>query len=76
MDGKSTSVSIRSILPGLPFSISHAFKPSATAATAQKTDQSYFHVQDHTYIQLQVLNFFPSKLQYSTKMKRSKYKSL
>ena len=33
IDGKSTSVSMRSILCGLPLSNSHAFKPSETAAT-------------------------------------------
>lgn len=34
IDGKSNSVNIRSILWGLPFKVSHAFRPSGTAATA------------------------------------------
>lgn len=35
IEGKSTSVNMRSMLCGLPFSISHAFKPSETAATVE-----------------------------------------
>jgi len=35
-EGKSTSVNMRSMLCGLSFSISHAFKPSETVATAQQ----------------------------------------
>lgn len=34
IDGKSTSVNIRSMFRGLPFSNSHAFRPSGTAATS------------------------------------------
>lgn len=37
INGKSTSVNMRSTLLGLPLNISHAFKPSDTAATAQTT---------------------------------------
>ena len=41
IDGKSTSVKMRSMLWGFPFSISHAFKPSGTAETAQKGEKSF-----------------------------------
>jgi hypothetical protein len=36
IEGKSTSVNMRSMPCGLPFSISHAFKPSGTLTTAQQ----------------------------------------
>ena len=35
IDGRSSSVNMRSMLWGLPFSNSHAFKPSGTATTVQ-----------------------------------------
>lgn len=47
MEGKSTSVSIRSILCDLPFSISHAFRPSGTAATAQNGWENLMRFRDH-----------------------------
>ena len=46
IDGKSTSVNMRSMLWALPFSISHAFKPSETAVTAQTVIKA-FQFQDH-----------------------------
>lgn len=53
IDGKSTSVKMRSTLCGLPFSISHAFKPSGTAATTQK--ENPFSV---TNVQVNIANSF------------------
>lgn len=37
IDGKSTSVNMRSMLWGLHFKVSHAINPSGTAATAWNT---------------------------------------
>lgn len=39
IDGKSTSVRTRSILWGFSFKVSHAFKPSDTAATVEHTNR-------------------------------------
>jgi hypothetical protein len=41
IEGKSTSVNMRSMLCGLPFSISHAFKPSGTAATVETVIKTF-----------------------------------
>lgn len=47
--GKSTSVNMRSMLWGLPFSISQAFKPSGTAVTAQTINKTFQFQKHHVY---------------------------
>lgn len=42
IDGKSTSVNIRSTFCGPPFSASHAFKPSETATTGSTKKRKVF----------------------------------
>ena len=55
IDGKSTSVKMRSMLWGFPFSISHAFKPSGTASTAQKGEKIPFSVPNVAYYNSKLL---------------------
>jgi len=43
IEGRSTSVNIKSTLSGFPFSISQAFKPSGTAATDQYTKPNHIN---------------------------------
>ena len=43
IDGNSTSVNIRSISDALFFNVSHAFRPSETAATVRKNYHQEVH---------------------------------
>lgn len=58
IDGKSSSVSIRSMFCDFSFRVSHAAKPSETATTVsnQKTRIEFNNFTDQTYLQNQDRN--------------------